>query len=80
MAQSLQGVAGEMSSYGQAADDVVSMLEGFGVSVDENAKRVIEGFNTMSEGISQFANSMLSGDIGGMISGVVNTAGGFVKT
>ena len=80
MAQSLQGVAGEMSSYGQAADDVVSMLEGFGVSVDENAKRVIEGFNTMSEGIGQFANSMLSGDIGGMISGVVNTAGGFVKT
>lgn len=80
MAQSLQGVAGEMSSYTQAADDVVSMLEGFGVSVDENAKRVIEGFNTMSEGISQFANSMLSGDIGGMISGVVNTAGGFVKT
>lgn len=80
MAQSLQGVAGEMSSYGQAADYVVSMLEGFGVSVDENAKRVIEGFNTMSEGISQFANSMLSGDIGGMISGVVNTAGGFVKT
>ena len=80
MAQSLQGGAGEMSSYGQAADDVVSMLEGFGVSVDENAKRVIEGFNTMSEGIGQFANSMLSGDIGGMISGVVNTAGGFVKT
>lgn len=80
MAQSLHGVAGEMSSYGQAADDVVSMLEGFGVSVDENAKRVIEGFNTMSEGIGQFANSMLSGDIGGMISGVVNTAGGFVKT
>jgi hypothetical protein len=80
MAQSLQGVAGEMSSYGQAADDVVSMLEGFGVSVDENAKRVVEGFNTMSEGIGQFANSMLSGDIGGMISGVVNTAGGFVKT
>ena len=80
MAQSLQGVAGEMSSYGQAADDVVSMLEGFGVSVDENAKRVIEGFNTMSEGFGQFANSMLSGDIGGMISGVVNTAGGFVKT
>lgn len=80
MAQSLQGVAGEMSSYTQAADDVVSMLEGFGVSVDENAKRVIEGFNTMSEGIGQFANSMLSGDIGGMISGVVNTAGGFVKT
>ena len=80
MAQSLQGVAGEMSSYGQAADDVVSMLEGFGVSVDENAKRVIEGFNTMSEGIGQFANSMLSGDIGGMISGVVNPAGGFVKT
>ena len=40
MAQSLQGVAGEMSSYTQAADDVVSMLEGFGVSVDENAKRV----------------------------------------
>lgn len=80
MAQSLQGVAGEMSSYGQAADDVVSMLEGFGVLVDENAKRVIEGFNTMSEGIGQFANSMLSGDIGGMISGVVNTAGGFVKT
>lgn len=80
MAQSLQGVAGEMSSYGQAADDVVSMLEGFGVSVDENAKRVIEGFNTMSEGIGQFANSMLSGDIGGVISGVVNTAGGFVKT
>lgn len=80
MAQNLQGVAGEMSSYGQAADDVVSMLEGFGVSVDENAKRVIEGFNTMSEGIGQFANSMLSGDIGGMISGVVNTAGGFVKT
>lgn len=80
MAQSLQGVAGEMSSYGQAADDVVSMLEGVGVSVDENAKRVIEGFNTMSEGIGQFANSMLSGDIGGMISGVVNTAGGFVKT
>lgn len=80
MAQSLQGVAGEMSSYGQAADDVVSMLEGFGVSVDENTKRVIEGFNTMSEGIGQFANSMLSGDIGGMISGVVNTAGGFVKT
>ena len=80
MAQSLQGVAGEMSSYGQAADDVVSMLEGFGVSEDENAKRVIEGFNTMSEGIGQFANSMLSGDIGGMISGVVNTAGGFVKT
>ena len=80
MAQSLQGVAGEMSSYGQAADDVVSMLEEFGISVDENAKRVIEGFNTMSEGIGQFANSMLSGDIGGMISGVVNTAGGFVKT
>ena len=80
MAQSLQGGAGEMSSYGQAADDVVSMLEEFGISVDENAKRVIEGFNTMSEGIGQFANSMLSGDIGGMISGVVNTAGGFVKT
>lgn len=79
MAQSLQGVAGEMSSYGQAADDVVGMLEEFGISVDENVKRVVEGFNTMSEGIGQFANSMLSGDIGGMISGVVNTAGGLIK-
>ena len=34
MAQSLQGVAGEMSSYGQAADDVVGMLEEFGISVE----------------------------------------------
>ena len=80
MAQSLQGVAGEMSSYGQAADDVVSMLEGFGVSVDENVKSAIEGFNTLADGIGQFARSMLSGDIGGMISGVVNTVSGFVKT
>lgn len=43
-------------------------------------KGVVEGFNTMSEGISQFAQSLLSMDIGGMISGVVNTVGGAIKS
>lgn len=80
LAQSLQGVAGRMSSYGQAAGTIISTLEGFGVTVDENVKGVVEGFNTMSEGISQFAQSLLSMDIGGMISGVVNTVGGAIKS
>lgn len=80
LAQSLQGVAGRMSSYGQAAGTVISTLEGFGVTVDENVKGVVEGFNTMSEGISGFARSLLSLDVGGMISGVVNTVGGAVKS
>nr|DAE18508.1 MAG TPA: tail tape measure protein [Myoviridae sp. ctgpD8] len=80
LAQSLQGVAGKMSSYGQAADTIISTLEGFGVNMDENVKMVVEGFNTMSEGISQFAQSLLSMDIGGMISGVVNTVGGAIKS
>lgn len=80
LAQSLQGVAGKMSSYGQAADTVISTLEGFGVNMDENVKGVVEGFNTMSEGISQFAQSLLSLDVGGMISGVVNTVGGAIKS
>ena len=30
LAQSLQGVAGRMSSYGQAAGTIISTLEGFG--------------------------------------------------
>lgn len=80
LAQSLQGVAGRMSSYGQAAGTIISTLEGFGVTVDENVKGVVEGFNTMSEGISGFARSLLSMDVGGMISGVVNTVGGAVKS
>lgn len=80
LAQSLQGVAGKISSYGQAADTVISTLEGFGVNMDENVKGVVEGFNTMSEGISQFAQSLLSLDVGGMISGVVNTVGGAIKS
>lgn len=80
LAQSLQGVAGKMSSYGQEAGDVVNMLESFGITVDENVKNVVEGFNTMSQGVSRFAQSMLSGDIGGMISGVMNTVGGAVKS
>lgn len=80
LAQSLQGVAGRMSSYGQAAGTIISTLEGFGVTVDENVKGVVEGFNTMSEGISGFARSLLSMNVGGMISGVVNTVGGAVKS
>lgn len=78
-ARSLQGVAGKMASYGQAANDVINVLEGFGVEVDENVKRVVEGFNAMSDGISQFAQSLMSMDIGGMISGIVNTMGGAVN-
>lgn len=80
LAQSLFSAADEMAAYGQAADDVVNMLEGFGVSVDENVKRALEGFNAMSDGIKQFAQSLMSGDIAGMISGVVNTVGGFINT
>lgn len=80
LARSLQGVAGEMSSYGQAAGTVISTLEGFGLDIDENVKNVVEGFNTMSEGISQFADSLLSLDIGGMIGGVFNFLGGAVKS
>ena len=80
LAQSLQAVAGEMSSYGQAADTIISTLENFGVDMDENVKGVVEGFNAMSEGISQFAQSLLSMDVGGMISGVVNTVGGAIKS
>nr|DAP56149.1 MAG TPA: tail tape measure protein [Caudoviricetes sp.] len=80
LAQSLFSAADEMAAYGQAADDVVNMLEGFGVSVDENVKRALEGFNAMSDGIRQFAQSLMSGDIAGMISGVVNTVGGFINT
>ena len=80
LAQSLQGVAGKMSSYGQAAGTIISTLEGFGVNIDENVKGVVDGFNTMSEGISQFANSLLTLDIGGMISGVVNTVGGAIRS
>lgn len=80
LGKTLQGVAGEMASYGQAANDIVNMLEGFGVSVDENVKQAIDGFNALSDGISQFAQSVMSGDIGGMISGVVNTVGGFINT
>lgn len=80
LVQSLQGVAGKMLSYGQAADTIISTLEGFGVNMDENVKGVVEGFNTMSEGISGFARSLLSMDVGGMISGVVNTVGGAIKS
>lgn len=80
LARSLQGVAGEMSSYGQAAGTVISTLEGFGLDIDENVKNVVEGFNTMSEGISQFADSLLSLDIGGMIGGVFNILGGAVRS
>lgn len=46
----------------------------------QSLQGVAEGFNTMSEGISQFAQSLLSMDIGGMISGVVNTVGGAIKS
>ncbi|MDR0937992.1 MAG: hypothetical protein LBN29_01365 [Mediterranea sp.] len=80
LAKSLDGVAGKMSSYARAADDVINMLEGFGVSIDGNAKRVVEGFGQMSDGISGFAKSLLSMDIGGMISGITNVLGGLVKT
>ncbi len=80
LARSIQGVADEMLSYGQAGTDIINMLEGFGVEVDENVKGVVEGFNTMSEGIDQFAQSLLTMDIGGMISGVVNTVGGAIKS
>lgn len=80
LTKSLAAVGSEMSSYGQAADTIISTLEGFGVKVDENVKGIVEGFNTMSEGISQFAQSLLTMDIGGMISGVVNTVGGVLKS
>lgn len=80
LAKSLTAVGSEMSSYGQAADTIISTLESFGVKVDENVKGIVEGFNTMSDGISQFAQSLLTMDIGGMISGVVNTVGGVLKS
>lgn len=80
LAKSLAAVGGEMSSYGQAADTIISTLEGFGVKVDENVKNVVEGFNTMSDGISRFAQSLLTMDIGGMISGVTDTVGGALKS
>lgn len=80
LAKSLAAVGSEMSSYGQAADSIISTLESFGVKVDENVKGIVEGFNTMSAGISQFAQSLLTMDIGGMIGGVVNTVGGVLKS
>lgn len=80
LAKSLAAVGSEISSYGQAADTIISTLEDFGVKVDENVKGVVEGFNTMSDGISQFARSLLTMDIGGMISGVTNTVGGVLKS
>lgn len=81
IAKSASGVGEEIGKITNAASSIINTIEGtFGVEVNEDIKKVIDGFAGISDGLSNMAKSAINLDIAGIVSGAVQSVGGFLKS
>ena len=78
--QAARGMEGAAGSISRAVSDMQAITgtlsEVFGVELGEDVEKLLSGGERMSEGLSRAAQSLLSGDVFGAVSGVVGMVGG----
>ena len=78
--QAARGMEGAAGSISRAVSDMQAIAgtlsEVFGVELGEDVEKLLAGGERMSEGLSRAAQSLLSGDVFGAVSGVVGMVGG----
>lgn len=78
--QAARGMEGAAGSISRAVSDMQAVAgtlsEVFGVELGEDVEKLLAGGERMSEGLSRAAQSLLSGDVFGAVSGVVGMVGG----
>ena len=76
----VRGMEGAAGSISRAVTDMQAVAgtlsEVFGVELGEDVEKLLTGGERMSEGLSRAAQSLLSGDVFGAVSGVVGMVGG----
>lgn len=75
-----RGMEGAAEGISRAVSDMQAIAgtlsEVFGVELGEDVEKLLSGGERMSEGLSRAAQSLLSGDVFGAVSGVVGMVGG----
>lgn len=67
-----QMVAGNLTSLGELRDT----LDGFGINLGDDLDAIIDDLGKVGEGINQITSSATSGNVVGIVSGVVKSVGG----
>lgn len=67
-----QMVAGNLTSLGELRDT----LDGFGINLGDDLDAIIDDLGKVGEGINQITSSATSGNVVGVVSGVVKIVGG----
>ena len=67
-----QMVAGNLTSLGDLRDT----LDGFGINLGDDLDAIIDDLGKVGEGINQITSSATSGNVVGVVSGVVKSVGG----
>lgn len=67
-----QMVAGNLTSLGDLRDT----LDGFGINLGDDLDAIIDDLGKVGEGINQIVSSATSGNVVGVVSGVVKSVGG----
>lgn len=80
LGNSIAALGGKMSQWSSAVSDIANTMENdLGVHLGDGLNQAIEGFSQLSDGVSSFGQSLLTGNVAGAIAGVVKSVGAVVK-